>query len=169
MKINQQFQLYPFQNLTKIINSYLTYDFLVKNDIRLTLAWIVEGDLKKLRVVSLPQAAGPVGCKREKRAWVLLSFVLFMLEKWEKSNGGVGLGWPATKRGVFWVHSMCLHVCECRFRVETSGQFPLDTKVMCAMTLLPLCLLSIKQLRFIYNKTIGIYDIILTLILFYYY
>ena len=28
MKINQQFQLYPFQNFTKIINTYLAYDFL---------------------------------------------------------------------------------------------------------------------------------------------
>ena len=92
MKINQQFQLYPFQNLTKIINPYLAYDFLMENDVRLTLAWIVEGDLKKQRVVSLPQADGPVGLPRGEEiffSFFLLS--LFAIRESEKVNGGCDL------------------------------------------------------------------------------
>ena len=45
--------------------------------------------------------------------------------------------------GILLVQSKCQRAWEGRFRVETSGQFPLDTKLMCAMTLLPLFLLSI--------------------------
>ena len=116
-----------------------------------------------------PPSCWTRGVQEEKRAWVLLSFVLSMLEKWEKSNGGVGLRWPATKGGYFeWISDVLMHgKVDLGWRQVANSHW---TPNLCVQwPLCPYVYYQLHSLRFIYNKTIGIYDIILTLILFYYY
>jgi hypothetical protein len=61
-------------------------------------------------LVSFPQAAGPVGLPRGEESLSYSLFCFVYAREMGKSNGGVGLGWPATKGGYFeWIPCVLMH------------------------------------------------------------